>query len=470
MKRLVALTTAALLLAACSQGLPTQPGQPGPVDLRATLTVDVAGLPAGQAAAVTVAELEGHALTLAGPQVIPDMPLGRYAVSAAPVTAGDLTYTPSVDVPSVQFDAQHLQQTVHVTYAPPRTGSLTVHVAGLPAGASSTLHLTAPDGHVRDLAALDAQTLPDLAPGTYTLTADAVQSAGTAYTPAVDPGTITVEAGRTVVANVTYVRAEAPQGAVSVRVTGLPSGAPFQLVVTDALGHPHDVTGASVLTNLPPGVASVPAQDVRVGDVRYHTSGGSVTVVAGQGGALTVAFQAVSGALRVVVNSPVALPDDLVHVGAPTGAQALRATSTLPDLAPGSYSVTAQAFTQGGFTYTPSISPEVLAVQAGLTAGATVTYTPNAVGVGVTADVTPPQVTLDASDTSAAVTGTATDAAGPVRVQAFDGTTLLGTVEGVTGPWQLTWAPTPGDHALTVIATDGAGNTAQTAATIHVNP
>lgn len=469
MKRLVAFTTAALLLAACSQGLPPTTGTP---ELRATLNVLVLGLPSGQAAAITVRGPAGQSVSLTGAQQLEGLLLGQYEISAERVTAGELAYTPSLDVQGVTLDAQHLQQDIHVTYTPPSTGSLTVKVAGLPAGTAATLHLTGPDGRVRDLGSLDTQTLSDLTPGSYTLTADPLDTTSGAYIATVDPLSITVAAGRTASVNVSYLRAQAPQGALSVRVSGLPGGTALSLVLTDALGHPHTVSGSAVLSELPPGVASVPAQDLLVGGLRYHTAGGSVTVVAGQSSSLLLAFQAVSGALTVGVNSPVPLPSDLVQVSGPGVSRSLRATTTLTDQTPGSYSVTAQAFTQGGYTYTPTVTPGVLPVQAGLIAGATVSYTPSAVSPGVSADVTPPTVTLnpDPSGLSTALTGEAQDSAGPVRVQVFDDTTLLGTVNEVSGAWQLPWTPTPGEHRLTVIVTDAAGNTAQTAATIQVIP
>ena len=50
------------------------------------------------------------------------------------------------------------------------------------------------------------------------------------------------------------------------------------------------------------------------------------------------------------------------------------ATTTLADLAPGDYTVTAASVTAGGSTYTPSPSTTAMEVEAGATATVTVTY------------------------------------------------------------------------------------------------
>ena len=82
------------------------------------------------------------------------------------------------------------------------TGSLQAVVNGLPTGVNPALRVTGPNNFMQDLGA--AQTLSNLAPGSYTVAASSVTSRGATYTPAPVTQTVAVTAGASVTAIVAY--------------------------------------------------------------------------------------------------------------------------------------------------------------------------------------------------------------------------------------------------------------------------
>jgi CARDB len=95
------------------------------------------------------------------------------------------------------------------------TGSLTVTVAGLPAGTSGAVTVTGPSGYTQ--AVTQTQTLTGLAPGSYVATADDVSSGGTTYTPRAKTKSATVSAGATTTVTLTY---DAVAQTLNLRVAG----------------------------------------------------------------------------------------------------------------------------------------------------------------------------------------------------------------------------------------------------------
>src|SRR5262245_18430499 len=63
----------------------------------------------------------------------------------------------------------------------PPTGILEVRVVGLPDGANATVNITGPNGFT--FALTTTTTIPQLAPGTYTITASKVSTSGDSYDP-----------------------------------------------------------------------------------------------------------------------------------------------------------------------------------------------------------------------------------------------------------------------------------------------
>jgi len=88
--------------------------------------------------------------------------------------------------------------------APPSAGagSLAVSASGLPAGVNAALRVTGPGNYLQDLT--QSQTLSDLTPGSYNLSAAPVTSGGVTYQPVPASQAATVSAGATASAVVAY--------------------------------------------------------------------------------------------------------------------------------------------------------------------------------------------------------------------------------------------------------------------------
>jgi hypothetical protein len=82
------------------------------------------------------------------------------------------------------------------------TGSLSVTIAGLPAGTDAAVTVTGPSSYSEQLTA--TRTLDGLAPGQYTVSAASVGSGGVTYTSSPENSTVAVAEGATVAVTVTY--------------------------------------------------------------------------------------------------------------------------------------------------------------------------------------------------------------------------------------------------------------------------
>lgn len=451
-----------LLLAACNTS--PAPVVVKPVDLKASLTVAVEGLPTGQAADISVQLDQLTPVKLTGSKMLDGLPLGTYTTTAQTVMSQGVPYLPTVTPARVTFTNQNLKATVNVAYALPATGQMTLNVMGLPAGEHTLLHLTGPNGFKRDLKDEATQTLTDLAPGAYNVSADAVRSGDFTYPASVQPATVTVERGRTSVSNISFAR-DPRLGNLSVRVLGQPEGSVPALEITGATT--RTLTGSGIVTDLPTGTYTVTGADIHQDGITYRASASSVAIEGATTTPLDVTYAPVTGRLQVVVNSPVDVPAGLISV---VGLRDLKASTLLDDVKPDVYTVSAAAFTQDGWTYVPEVQPTSVTVVAGQTAGTTVTYVPRVAQAGVKVDVMAPGVTLDEDAGLASLSGTASDDSGAVEIEAFVGTTSLGrTTPDSDGHWTLAWPNREGnDYEVTVIATDPSGNT--TRLTQNLNP
>ena len=445
------LLTLPLLLAAC--GVSQDPV--APPELKASLAVAVAGLPAGQAADVSVLNDQQNRIDLTASATLDPLPFGTYTITARTVISAGVPYLPTVTPTAITLNAQNLKATVTVAYALPLTGQMTLNVMGVPAGEHTALHLIGPGGFKRDLKDDATQTLTDLAPGDYNVAADALRAGDFSYPASIQPSTVTVQRGRTSVSNISFAR-DPRFGNLSVRVLGQPEGSAPTLTLTGPDSRTR--TGSGIVTDLPTGAYSVQGADLHQDGITYQAATTTVTVTGAATTPLNVIYVPVTGRLQVVVNSPVAVPAGRVSV---VGLRDLQASTRLDDVKPDVYTISASAFTQGGFTYVPDVQPGSVTVTAGQTAGTTVTFVPRVAQVGVGADVTAPLLTLDADTGLNSLSGTASDDQSDVNIEAFIGTTSLGhTTPDSAGHWTLAW-PTrmSRTYEVTVIATDASGNT-----------
>ena len=301
---------------------------------------------------------------------------GTYTVSAASVTAGGLTYQPSPATRTVTVTASLVAEPASVVYTS-QTGSLTVSVSGLPTGANPDLVLTGPNSFSQNITA--AGTLSALPPGAYTLTVRAVRSAAGTYTSSTTTRAVTISANTTATQTVAY--AAAPS-VVSVPVSGLPAGTNANISLIAPSGATSQVTTSTTNASAAAGRWRLTASTVQSGGHSYTATPASYdrTILAGDTLDMPVAYALSTGAIAVSVSGLPQGTNATVVVTGPNGfSQTATATTTLTNLPPGTYTISASSVTVSGTTYAPSPATRTVNVSASLVAqAAAVAYTSQA--------------------------------------------------------------------------------------------
>jgi hypothetical protein len=161
----------------------------------------------------------------------------------------------------------------------PVTGSLAVSVSGLPGGASAAVSITGPGAFSRSVTG--TETLSNLTPGAYTLSASTVTVGGSAYAPTPSSQSVTVSEGDTpAAAAVAYATIVS---GLTVTVDGLPSGAAADVTVTGPAGFSQTITATHTFNDLPTGTYTVTANSVSSGGSDYSPNPPSQTVPVASG-------------------------------------------------------------------------------------------------------------------------------------------------------------------------------------------
>jgi hypothetical protein len=262
----------------------------------------------------------------------------------------------------------------------PTTGSLEVVVTGLPSGPAA-ITVVGPDGVTQTVTA--TTTLSNLTPGLYLLAASPVLVAAATYTSNPDSKAVTVAASATAtVATFAYTLAT---GSLRISVTGLPSG-PAAITVAGPAGFTQTVTATTTLSNLTPGVYTLTASPVLVSSAAYTSTPGSttVTVTASVTPAIAnVAYALATGSLHVTVTGLPSGPAT-ISVSGPFGFnQIVTSSATLPNLAPGTYTLQAYVVVVATAAYAAN-SPTTVVTVAATATTATVVYTPASLSLLIT--------------------------------------------------------------------------------------
>ena len=165
-----------------------------------SLAVNVSGLPASAAAAVTVAGPQNFVATV-GPSdtALTDLNPGTYTITAAAVTDGGGYYVPLPTTQTVQVNAGATAAASVAYLATP--GSLSLTVSGLPGSVNGSVTVNGPAGY--SSTQTGSVALTGLAPGTYTVSA-AVVGTGTVYDPNPLTQTVAVSSSTAAAASVSY--------------------------------------------------------------------------------------------------------------------------------------------------------------------------------------------------------------------------------------------------------------------------
>jgi hypothetical protein len=196
-----------------------------------------------------------------------------------------------------------------------------------------------------------------------------------------DPATLAAPGGSPLAARA------AASATLSVRVVGLPAGAPAAVTVTGPNGFSQTLTASASLTGLRGGTYTLSAAGVTSAGTAYAPSPATQQVNVPKTGTVTatVTYSAAvtTGSLAVTVSGLPAGTAGAVTVTGPDGtATPVAGTQTLVGLAAGSYTVAAAGVTSGTTTYAASPASQTVAVTAGATASAAVAYAAAAPPVG----------------------------------------------------------------------------------------
>jgi hypothetical protein len=408
------------------------------------IAIAVTGLPDGTAGAVSVAGPNGFTSAVSITTTLTDLAPGSYTVTAAPVTAGGITWLPTPASQQVAVAASLVAAPAAIAYVA-QLGQLAVTVGGLPDAAEPPTFTLTGGSAPRTLTG--AGTIEALVPGAYQLTAPPVTVGGVTWAPASATTPVTITAFATTTVAVTYT---AQVGNVSIATTGLPAGATPTFTLAGPSGATASLTGSGTVTGLAVGAWTVTAAPVVAAGVTYTpvTATTPTAVTAGTTASVTVAFTAQLGQLSLTVAGLPGGVAGAVTVSGPGGfTQLATASIVIANLVPGTYTLTAIAVTQGPTTWTPTPASRVVSVIAGATATADFAYTGSA---GATlnlriesayvtqavqrTDGTVPVVTgRDALVRVFVVANQANSAQPAVRVRIYDGATLLQTTT-ITAP------------------------------------
>jgi hypothetical protein len=183
--------------------------------------------------------------------------------------------------------------------APTTGGSLRVTILGLPTGSAATVTVTGPGGFNQGLTS--TQTLSQLAPGSYAVTASDVNVGGAQYSPSPLTQSVTVNSNQST-ATVVY---SGTTGSLTVNITGLGTSRTAAVTVTGPAGYSQPVNTTTTLNGLTPGDYTVSAANpASSGCTSYAPTPTAqvVTVVARQTAAANVSYNpAGSGTVNLCI-------------------------------------------------------------------------------------------------------------------------------------------------------------------------
>ena len=258
----------------------------------------------------------------------------------------------------------------------PKTGSLSITVSGLPAGAPNAITVTGPAGsYTRTVSG--TEVLEDLVPGTYTVLASVISVSSGAYAPAAMSQQVQVSAsGTPATISVFYA---ITTGSIAVGITGLPQGTAAAINISGPGGYYRQLTEPATLAHLAPGSYEISSGSVSVADGNVYSPTPIAQVVnvfaSETPRSVTAKYVLATGALEVAVTGlPAPLNADVTVSGPGGYSRTLPGSSTLTGLFPGTYAVVARNVGSSP-TYAPTPTSQNVDIGASLTpARASVAY------------------------------------------------------------------------------------------------
>jgi len=295
---------------------------------------------------------------------------GTYEVRPQDIASGGYVYKAAPATVSVQAGKTASASLLYVK----QSAYLSLTLKNVPSGATPTVRLTGSATYT-----YSASGTYELPLGSYSASADPLTAEGYTYTPVLSATSLNLSTPGSVYSlDVSYVENSA---GISLAVSGLPSGVSATLSLSGPVSRSLNCgNGTCTFDRLLLGTYTLSAPDVRYGNYTYRATASPTSYTlsqAGQTATGTVSYQAVTGALAVTITTPAGMPAFSVEVRNSAGNLVATLTSAgthaLANLAPGTYQVVPKEATDAdGIRYTAAGTS--VAVTAGATATATVSY------------------------------------------------------------------------------------------------
>ncbi len=354
------------------------------------IAVAVSGLPLGLDAQVRVRGPNAFARAIAASATVTDLAPGTYRVTALPVSGQGVTYHPLPDSTEVTVSASLVASPANVAYAA-QVGRLTVTTSGLPPNAVPTLTLTGANS-VRTLNG--ATTLDSLPVGSYQLTAASFIADNVKYTPALVTQNVVISTGATTAVNVAF---SVVPTVVAIPVTGLPDGVNASITLTPPAGAAQSVTRTTHIAPAAVGIWRVLATSVTSAGATYvptpPTAQGTAT--AGDTLRLPVHYTISTGSLAINVSGvPNGIAAGITVTGPNNFSQGVSSSTTLTQLTPGTYIISASSLSHLGATYTPTpLTQQRLVSASAQPVTVSVSYGQASGSIAIAASGLPPGIT-----------------------------------------------------------------------------
>ena len=400
------------------------------------IAVSVGGVPVGGTAQVTVTGPSGFTRSLSATETLVYLTPGSYTVTASAITVSGVTYQPAPATRTVTVTASLVAQAAPVTYAS-QTGSIAVTLSGLPSGATGDVLVTGPNSYSQVVT--QTTTLSALPVGSYTLSARTVRATLGSYSGAMSTSTVTVTTSNTSTSTATY---SAMPAVVIITTSGVPGGSSAALTLTSPSNAVTNPTASTTLSSAATGRWRLAAAAITSGGYSYTPAPASYdqTVLAGDTLRFPVTYALSSGAIAVTVGGlPGATSGNVTVTGPNAYSRTVTATTTMTDLTPGTYTITAASVTASGISYTASPTSRTVTVTASLVAqAAPVTYASQTGSIAVTVSGLPGGATGDVLVTgpnsyAQVVTQTTTLSALPVGSYTLSARTVRATLGSYSG-------------------------------------
>lgn len=351
------------ILSGCQDG-PTAP-------TTGALVVNVMGLPAGVASAVTVTGPAGYSRVVTRTDTLTALAPGAYQLRGTSLRAQGAVWAAPFAEQLVEVVASRSAQAVGVTYTL-ASGAVHVSALGLPQGATAALRLSGPDLFSRVVAAGD--TVRELAPGEYTLMATAITAGPHRYAaPAAVKATVTASLVPAEL-QATYAVSSA---AITVVATGLPPGTRAQVTLSGASQPTSLVFAGDTAWGLEPGSYTVAFNSVVASGQTWAPDAAQLQLAAAAAEApvtATMHYTVATGSLTISASGLPAGAAPAFTLTTPTGSTMRATATTIGNLAPGDYVVKGDSVAVNGVVYEPVQATSRAMVARGTTAALDVAY------------------------------------------------------------------------------------------------